>query len=66
MQTRRSRSVSTIDNTPESFLAFDGNESVHGLYDLLLNYRCVRTFFEKEVNILILLTNFSDIYIYIT
>uniref|UniRef100_A0A1J3EC18 Protein downstream neighbor of Son n=1 Tax=Noccaea caerulescens TaxID=107243 RepID=A0A1J3EC18_NOCCA len=38
-QTRRSRSVSTIDNTPESFLAFDGNESVHGLYDLLLNYR---------------------------
>ncbi|CAH2064113.1 unnamed protein product [Thlaspi arvense] len=39
MQTRRVRSDSNIDNTPESFLAFDGNESVHGLYDLLLNYR---------------------------
>ncbi|CAH8360237.1 unnamed protein product [Eruca vesicaria subsp. sativa] len=39
MQTRRLRSVSNIDNTPESFLAFDGNESVHGLYDLLLTYR---------------------------
>ncbi|CAE6076277.1 unnamed protein product [Arabidopsis arenosa] len=38
-QIRRSRSVSNIDNTPESFLAFVGNESVHGLYDLLLNYR---------------------------
>ncbi|ESQ44995.1 hypothetical protein EUTSA_v10010226mg [Eutrema salsugineum] len=38
-QTRRLRSVSNTDNTPESFLAFDGNENVHGLYDLLLNYR---------------------------
>ncbi|XP_010504297.1 PREDICTED: protein downstream neighbor of Son-like isoform X3 [Camelina sativa] len=38
-QVRRLRSVSNIDNTPESFLAFLGNESVHGLYDLLLNYR---------------------------
>ncbi|CAL9246367.1 unnamed protein product [Arabidopsis halleri] len=38
-QIRRLRSVSNIDNTPESFLAFVGNESVHGLYDLLLNYR---------------------------
>ncbi|KAL1212554.1 hypothetical protein V5N11_036126 [Cardamine amara subsp. amara] len=38
-QIRRSRSASNIDNTPESFLAFAGNENVHGLYDLLLNYR---------------------------
>ncbi|CAN8254563.1 unnamed protein product [Cochlearia groenlandica] len=38
-QTRPSRSISNIDNTPESFLAVEGNESVHGLYDLLLNYR---------------------------
>ncbi|XP_009116150.1 protein downstream neighbor of Son isoform X2 [Brassica rapa] len=38
-QARRLRSVSNIDNTPESFLAFEGNESVHGVYDLLLNYR---------------------------
>ncbi|XP_023638143.1 protein downstream neighbor of Son isoform X2 [Capsella rubella] len=38
-QVRRLRSISNIDNTPESFLAFVGNESVHGLYDLLLNYR---------------------------
>ncbi|KAJ4904666.1 Uncharacterized protein Rs2_18617 [Raphanus sativus] len=44
MQTRRLRSVSNIDNTPESFLAFDGNESVHGLYDLLLNYRSSLSF----------------------
>ncbi|KAL0867139.1 hypothetical protein Bca101_046257 [Brassica carinata] len=43
-QTRRLRSVSNIDNTPESFLAFDGNESVHGLYDLLLNYRSSLSF----------------------
>ncbi|CAH8381607.1 unnamed protein product [Eruca vesicaria subsp. sativa] len=38
-QTRRLRSVSNIDNTPQSFLAFEGNESVNGVYDLLLNYR---------------------------
>ncbi|CAG7865545.1 unnamed protein product [Brassica rapa] len=38
-QARRLRSVSNIDNTPESFLAFEGNESVHGVYDLLLNFR---------------------------
>ncbi|KAJ4895833.1 Uncharacterized protein Rs2_22627 [Raphanus sativus] len=38
-QARRLRSVSNVDNTPESFLAFEGNESVHGVYDLLLNYR---------------------------
>lgn len=44
MQTRRLRSASNIDNTPESFLAFEGNESVHGLYDLLLNYRSSLSF----------------------
>ncbi|KAL0714419.1 hypothetical protein Bca4012_021398 [Brassica carinata] len=38
-QARRLRSVSNVDNTPESFLAFEGNEGVHGVYDLLLNYR---------------------------
>lgn len=32
-------SVSGIDNSPESLLAFTGNNNVHGLYDFLLNYR---------------------------
>ncbi|XP_020091412.1 protein downstream neighbor of Son isoform X1 [Ananas comosus] len=34
-----SDSFSDIDNTPQSLLSFIGNESVHGLYDFLLNYR---------------------------
>ncbi|KAL5708949.1 hypothetical protein ACHQM5_019691 [Ranunculus cassubicifolius] len=39
-QTRRSSSSSDVaDNSPQSLLAFNGNESVHGLYDFLLNYR---------------------------
>ncbi|XP_010554532.1 PREDICTED: uncharacterized protein LOC104824220 isoform X2 [Tarenaya hassleriana] len=38
-QTRHRSSFSDIDNTPESLLAFIGNESIHCLYDLLLNYR---------------------------
>ncbi|KAI9122037.1 hypothetical protein K1719_006726 [Acacia pycnantha] len=38
-QTRRMRSFSDVDNTPESLLVFSGNMNVHGLYDLLLNYR---------------------------
>ncbi|KAK8961433.1 hypothetical protein KSP40_PGU015915 [Platanthera guangdongensis] len=32
-------SVSGIDNSSESLLAFTGNNNVHGLYDFLLNYR---------------------------
>ncbi|GAV63900.1 hypothetical protein CFOL_v3_07418 [Cephalotus follicularis] len=43
-QTRRSSSLSDVDNTPQSLLAFSGNENVHGLYDFLLNYRSFLTF----------------------
>ncbi|KAK4272644.1 hypothetical protein QN277_021167 [Acacia crassicarpa] len=42
-QTRRMRSLSDVDNTPESLLVFSGNMNVHGLYDLLLNYRSFYT-----------------------
>ncbi|KAK7284747.1 hypothetical protein RJT34_19500 [Clitoria ternatea] len=38
-QTRRIRSFSDVDNSPESLLVFSGNYNVNGLYDLLLNYR---------------------------
>ncbi|PWA56038.1 donson [Artemisia annua] len=36
---KRKSSVSDVDNSPESLLAFTGNKNVHGLYDFLLNYR---------------------------
>ncbi|KAL2345333.1 hypothetical protein Fmac_006618 [Flemingia macrophylla] len=42
-QTRRLRSFADVDNSPESLLVFCGNDSVHGLYDLLLNYRLLLT-----------------------
>ena len=42
-KTRRSRSFSDVDNTPESLLLFSGNNNVHGLYDLLLSYRTLLT-----------------------
>ncbi|BFG38415.1 hypothetical protein CerSpe_246890 [Prunus speciosa] len=42
-QTRRSSSLSDIDNTPESLLVFSGNTNVHGLFDILLNYRSFLT-----------------------
>uniref|UniRef100_A0A6N2MSK7 Protein downstream neighbor of Son n=1 Tax=Salix viminalis TaxID=40686 RepID=A0A6N2MSK7_SALVM len=38
-QTRRLSSLSDVDNSPQSLLAFCGNKNVHGLYDFLLNYR---------------------------
>ncbi|PIA60576.1 hypothetical protein AQUCO_00300220v1 [Aquilegia coerulea] len=39
-QTRRLGSMLDVkDNSPQSLLAFSGNEIVHGLYDFLLNYR---------------------------
>lgn len=38
-KTRRTVSQSDVDNSPESLLVFSGNDSVHGLYDFLLNYR---------------------------
>ncbi|OVA02371.1 Donson [Macleaya cordata] len=38
-QTRCLSSMSDVDNNPQSLLEFSGNESVHGLYDFLLNYR---------------------------
>ncbi|KAF3442788.1 hypothetical protein FNV43_RR16705 [Rhamnella rubrinervis] len=44
-QTRRLSFSSHIDNTPESLLVFDGNKNVHGLYDILLNYRSFLTAF---------------------
>ncbi|PPD95897.1 hypothetical protein GOBAR_DD07064 [Gossypium barbadense] len=43
-QTRRMNSFSDVDNTPQSLLAFSGNRNVHGLYDILLNYRSFLTF----------------------
>ncbi|KAJ0966352.1 hypothetical protein J5N97_027490 [Dioscorea zingiberensis] len=32
-------SISDMDNTPRSLLAFIGNKNVHSLYDFILNYR---------------------------
>ncbi|XP_039070236.1 protein downstream neighbor of Son-like [Hibiscus syriacus] len=43
-QTRHMNSFSDVDNTPESLLAFSGNQNVHGLYEILLNYRSFLTF----------------------
>ncbi|KAJ6382372.1 hypothetical protein OIU77_030927 [Salix suchowensis] len=43
-QTRRLSSLSDVDNSPQSLLAFCGNKNVHGLYDFLLNYRSSLTF----------------------
>ncbi|MBA0625047.1 hypothetical protein Godav_010299 [Gossypium davidsonii] len=43
-QTRRMNSFSDVDSTPQSLLAFSGNRNVHGLYDILLNYRSFLTF----------------------
>ncbi|MBA0788418.1 hypothetical protein Gotri_006806 [Gossypium trilobum] len=43
-QTRLMNSFSDVDNTPQSLLAFSGNRNVHGLYDILLNYRSFLTF----------------------
>ncbi|XP_039022698.1 protein downstream neighbor of son homolog isoform X2 [Hibiscus syriacus] len=43
-QTRRTNSFSDIDNTPQSLLVFVGNQNVHGLYEILLNYRSFLTF----------------------
>ncbi|XP_077242997.1 downstream neighbor of Son [Tasmannia lanceolata] len=42
-QTRRFNSMSDVDNSSQSLLAFIGNENVHGLYDFLLNYRSFLT-----------------------
>jgi hypothetical protein len=39
MQTRRLSSLSDVDNSPQSLMAFCGNKNVNGLYDFLLNYR---------------------------
>lgn len=38
-QAKRPCSMPDLDNSPQSLLAFNGNDSVHGLYDFLLNYR---------------------------
>ncbi|KAI9380323.1 hypothetical protein POPTR_016G065600v4 [Populus trichocarpa] len=38
-QTRRLSSLSDVDNSPQSLMAFCGNKNVNGLYDFLLNYR---------------------------
>lgn len=42
-QTRRTASLSDVDNSPQSLLVFSGHENVHGLYDFLLNYRSFLT-----------------------
>ena len=31
--------LSDMDNTTQSLLLFTGNDNVHGLYDVLLNYK---------------------------
>ncbi|VAH80286.1 unnamed protein product [Triticum turgidum subsp. durum] len=38
-QTLHIDALSEVDNTTESLLSFTGNKSVHGLYDVLLNYK---------------------------
>ncbi|KAI8562812.1 hypothetical protein RHMOL_Rhmol03G0064200 [Rhododendron molle] len=38
-QIQRHRSMSDVDNSPQSLLGFSGNQNVHGLFDFLLNYR---------------------------
>ncbi|KAI5560659.1 hypothetical protein BDE02_16G061800 [Populus trichocarpa] len=43
-QTRRLSSLSDVDNSPQSLMAFCGNKNVNGLYDFLLNYRSSLTF----------------------
>lgn len=43
-QARRKNIFSGVDNTSQSLLAFSGNENVHGLYEILLNYRSYLTF----------------------
>lgn len=42
-QAKRFSSMPDVDNSPKSLLAFNGNHSVHGLYDFLLNYRSLLT-----------------------
>ncbi|WVZ08928.1 hypothetical protein V8G54_022274 [Vigna mungo] len=42
-QIKRLRSFSEVDNSPQSLLAFSGNNNVHALYDFLLNYRFLLT-----------------------
>ncbi|XP_014494846.1 uncharacterized protein LOC106756781 [Vigna radiata var. radiata] len=42
-QIKRLRSFSEVDNSPQSLLAFSGNNTVHALYDFLLNYRFLLT-----------------------
>ncbi|RWR80347.1 protein downstream neighbor of Son [Cinnamomum micranthum f. kanehirae] len=38
-QARRLDSMTDVDNSSKSLLAFIGSEAVHGLYDFLINYR---------------------------
>lgn len=38
-QTLHIDALSEVDNTTQSLLSFTGNKSVHGLYDVLLNYK---------------------------
>lgn len=42
-QTRRVRSFSDVDRSSQSLLFFSENKDVHGLYDILLNYRSFLT-----------------------
>ncbi|XP_015900390.1 uncharacterized protein LOC107433608 [Ziziphus jujuba] len=44
-QTVRLNSSPDIDSTPDSLLVFNDNKDVHGLYDILLNYRSFLTAF---------------------
>ncbi|XP_057545235.1 uncharacterized protein LOC130824315 isoform X2 [Amaranthus tricolor] len=42
-QAKRFSSTPDVENSPKSLLAFNGNYSVHGVYDFLLNYRSLLT-----------------------
>lgn len=53
MQTRAMESMIGVDNTPQSLLTFVG-ESVHALYDFLLNYRLVSCIWHLFVYLLLI------------
>ncbi|KAL2895066.1 Protein downstream neighbor of son-like protein [Bienertia sinuspersici] len=60
-QAKRFGSMPDLDSCPNSLLAFNGNDSVHGLYDFLLNYRSLLTTLSSmDVPVLCAPTPFSN------
>ncbi|KAK4742831.1 hypothetical protein SAY87_000832 [Trapa incisa] len=47
-QARRPTPLVDIDNRPPSLLSLTGKKNIHGLYDILLNYRTYMTFLAGE------------------